>query len=501
VVCYFRDISNIVHARESILALNQQLMVSRERFRRVLDTEAVGLLFFNYDGVVIDANEPFLKMTGYTRSEVEKRELDWRRMTPPEWVRASEEQMEKLAATGRIGPYEKEYICQDGSRRWMLFTGRDLGDGTIAEYCFDISDRKRAETAVRESESRYHFIADRAQVGYWHWDLASDRLEWSALCKKMFGIPEDEPMSYERFLAALHPDDRARAEQAVREHLEGGGATHEYNIEFRSVWPDGTTHWILSKGSATFENGKPLRMAGIALDISDRKRIEEDLRAANSDLEQFAYSVSHDLQEPMRTLKIYTQLLGRRYGEKLQGEAQTFLNHIQQGASRMEMLLRDLLTYTRTTRLAPGQPADVGTAIQTALDNLGAAIADTRALITFEPMPSVPVHATQLQQLFQNLVGNAIKYHRPGVAPVVHVAVKRLDHRWLFSIADNGIGIEPEYRENIFGLFKRLHSADRYSGTGIGLALCQRVVELYHGRIWVESELGKGSTFYFTLPA
>ena len=168
----------------------------------------------------------------------------------------------------------------------------------------------------------------------------------------------------------------------------------------------------------------------------------------------------------------------------------------------MEMLVRDLLTYSQVATIE-GDPeyVDSNAAIQAAIGNLAGAIAETGAAVDSEPLPSVRAHRIQLQQLFQNLIGNAIKYHRPGIPPVVHTMARLEDGHWVFSVTDNGIGIEPQFKERIFGLFKRLHTGDEYSGTGIGLALCQRIVERHHGRIWVESEPGKGSTFRFTLPA
>jgi light-regulated signal transduction histidine kinase (bacteriophytochrome) len=243
-------------------------------------------------------------------------------------------------------------------------------------------------------------------------------------------------------------------------------------------------------------------MSGVNFDITERKRIETELRRANQDLEQFAYSASHDLQEPLRSVTIFSELLSGRYGDKLDGQALEFLGNIREGARRMEMLVRDLLTYTQAATIEeePGQ-ADANIIIQVAIANLAGTIAESGATMDFDPLPSVRVHAIQLQQVFQNLIGNAIKYHRPGVPPVVHATARRQDGTWLFSITDNGIGIEPQFQERIFGLFKRLHTGDEYSGTGIGLALCQRIMERNHGRIWVESEPGRGSTFYFTLPA
>jgi light-regulated signal transduction histidine kinase (bacteriophytochrome) len=167
----------------------------------------------------------------------------------------------------------------------------------------------------------------------------------------------------------------------------------------------------------------------------------------------------------------------------------------------MEMLVRDLLAYTQVTKIEPPtEKTDANLALQDVIANLSQAIAESNAQITYDPLPAVPVHGTHIWQLFQNLVGNAIKYRSPDRIPAVHVSVQRSGSNWLFSVRDNGIGIEPEYEERVFGLFKRLHTGDEYSGTGIGLAICQRIVERYQGRIWVESKPGEGSTFSFCLP-
>jgi PAS domain S-box-containing protein len=249
------------------------------------------------------------------------------------------------------------------------------------------------------------------------------------------------------------------------------------------------------------EAGRIVRWFGTGTDITGQKEIERELRNANTDLEQFAYSASHDLQEPLRTVKVFSQLLAARAKEKLDVQSLEYLNNVISGATRMEALVRDLLMYAQTTRFeTPSEPTDANQSIQAALTNLKVAVAETGAIIDFEPLPSLPVHSTQLALVFQNLIGNAIKYRRPGVTPIVHIESKKLNGHWLSSVADNGIGIDAQYKERIFGLFKRLHTSDHYSGTGIGLALCRRIVERYNGRIWVESKPGEGSTFYFILP-
>jgi len=204
----------------------------------------------------------------------------------------------------------------------------------------------------------------------------------------------------------------------------------------------------------------------------------------------------------LRSIKIYGELLTSRYGSKLDGQALEFLEYLRTGASRMEMLVRDLLAYTQVTRPNfPAEVTDANEALATTLANVQGAIVESGTTVTFDPLPPVRVHSTHLRQLFQNLIGNAIKYRSPERAAAVHVSAEQQSGFWVFTVSDNGIGIQPEYKEHIFGLFKRLHSGDEYSGTGIGLAICHRIVERYHGRIWVESEPGSGSRFRFALPA
>jgi signal transduction histidine kinase len=230
---------------------------------------------------------------------------------------------------------------------------------------------------------------------------------------------------------------------------------------------------------------------------------QEALLRANSDLEQFAHSVSHDLKEPLRNIRIFSELLLKEYGSTLDQRGAGFLDIVNAGAQRMDCLLADLLAYTQVSGTRDELPglADARNALDVALGNLGAAIRESHAEIIAGDLPAVRIRETHLQQLFQNLVGNALKYRRESCPPRISVASSRSGEFWLFTIADNGIGIAPQHREKIFGLFQRLHTNGQYSGTGMGLAICQRIVERYRGRIWVESEPGRGSRFLFTIPA
>jgi len=225
----------------------------------------------------------------------------------------------------------------------------------------------------------------------------------------------------------------------------------------------------------------------------------EALRQSNDDLNQFAYAASHDLQEPLRMVALYSQMLQRKYASAKDAETDQYVGFIVGGAKRMEMLLKDLLTYSQTgADVGPAQPIDCEPVMKKVLLNLQASIEQSSADISWNPLPTVQAHEVRLVQLLQNIVGNAIKY-RSEAPPKIRVSAERRDADWLFVVEDNGIGIEPEYAPQIFGIFKRLHG-QTYPGTGIGLAICQRIVERYSGRIWVESKPGEGSRFYFTLP-
>jgi signal transduction histidine kinase len=235
--------------------------------------------------------------------------------------------------------------------------------------------------------------------------------------------------------------------------------------------------------------------------VRQLKRWEHELRRSNQNLQEFAYVVSHDLQEPLRTVASYTQLLARRYRGKLDADADQFIAYAVDGAERMQRLIDDLLVLSRVgSRGGRFEPADCEAALAHAADNLKVAIEESRAALTHDPLPTVAADEGQLVQLFQNLVANAIKFH--GEAPPrVHVSAEQNAGEWILAVEDNGIGIDAEHFDRIFTIFQRLHTRQEYSGTGIGLAICRRIVEGHGGRIWVASEPGKGSTFYFTLPA
>lgn len=229
---------------------------------------------------------------------------------------------------------------------------------------------------------------------------------------------------------------------------------------------------------------------------------QEALIQANADLEEFAHSASHDLREPLRSIGIYSELLARRYGRSLDEQAIEFLDLIRSGAGRMDALLDDLLHYAHASSIPEEacEPMPALPALEAALENLAGAIQESNAKITIGHMPAVRMRASHLSQVFQNLIGNAIKYRNANKQIEIDVSARKAGSHWIFTVADNGIGVPAAYKETIFGIFKRLHSNSTYSGTGMGLAICKRIVERYRGRIWVESESGRGAHFFFSVP-
>jgi len=362
-----------------------------------------------------------------------------------------------------------------------------------------------AERALRASEERFCTVAESVSDMIYEWDL-KDKVDWHGDVDRLVGYPAGGfPRTMSGWTATFHPEDKDRVLAAVDGQLKG---TAPYNVEFRVAGKDGGWRWWSSRGTVLRdERGEPRRWLGAVTDITERKRAEEKLKAAladlersNKELEQFAYVASHDLQEPLRMVSSYTQLLAQRYEGQLDEKAKKYIDYAVDGAIRMQRLINDLLTYSRVgTRGNPLAPTDSRAVLGEALRNLAAMIEEKQALVTNDDLPTVRADASQLAQVFQNLIANAIKF-RGEAPPRVHVSAREQAGEWIFSVADNGIGIDPQYADRLFVIFQRLHTRDEYPGTGIGLALCRRIVERHGGRIWFESELGKGSTFYFTIP-
>lgn len=584
---------------------------------------------------------------------------------PDDRNRVMEKIKASLSGEGSL-EFEDEHrlLRPDGSVRWVKAKGRTF---LVAEngrrrpvgasgVVMDITENRTYQEALRRSRKELALAVRGAAIGTWNWDMRSGEMQWSDRCRQLFGIPLDEPMTFDLFLGALEPDEREPAKAAISQALE---KHEEYNLEHRIRWPDGSRHWIAVVGRGHYDDssGEVIGMSGIALDITARKEMEESLRASeeflrltneaadigtydtdletgrtrlspqlcailgftpcpdldieqsanlihpedrermqaqfqrsldpagnglvhsehrvvradgqvrwmvwrgqtifrvtpggrvavrhvgacfditerkrleealqrmnqelehrveertaqllganealvrsNLELQQFTYVAAHDLQTPLRSISGFAQLLQQEFRGRINDQADLWIGQLVHHVERMHELIQDLLIYSGVD--SPGRPfelTDFRELFDAALASLREDIARSGATVTRGELPTLMGDRIQLAQVMHHLIDNGIKY-RGKEPPRVHVAAERQEDEWLFSVRDNGIGIDKKHHRRIFEIFRRLHSQQAYPGTGIGLAICRRVVQRHGGQIWVESEPGWGSTFYFTLP-
>jgi PAS domain S-box-containing protein len=365
----------------------------------------------------------------------------------------------------------------------------------------DITERKRAEEELRESEARFRTLAESSPLA-----IFVNREDKVVLANpaaaKLFGASSPEDLIGKPALDLFDPDSRSLVRERIRVDSEEVPL-----VEVRILQLDGTPVDVEATASPFLDQGvKAIQV--LLRDITERKRAEEELRErtedllrSNTELEKFAYVASHDLQEPLRMVTNYTQLLQQRYQGKLDSDADEFIAYAVDGAARMRTLINELLAYSRVgTQGAPFVLTALDDLLDDALRGLEMTLSDVDAVVTRDPLPELWCDPTQIARVFQNLIVNAAKFHDAD-PPQIHVGARLEGEGWVFSVKDNGIGIDPEHFDRIFVIFQRLQSRAEYEGTGMGLAIGKRIVERHGGRIWVESRPGAGSTFFFTLPA
>lgn len=395
-----------------------------------------------------------------------------------------------------------DYVMKDNLKRLVPAIEREVREADARRK------RRKMEAELHEIEQRLELAVDGANIGIWDLTFKTGKVVYDQRWAQMLGytVEELEPMfhTWERL---VHPDDLPRTLEVWNAHVTGNSPSYE--SEFRLRAKSGGWTWVLSRGKVVERDaaGAPLRAIGTHLDITTRKGLDEalavkaqELARSNADLEQFAYVASHDLQEPLRMVSSYCQLLHRRYQDKLDATADEFIGFAVEGATRMQSLLEDLLTYSRVgTKEMSMEQVDCNIVLKDALTNLKLMLEQNDAVVTYDSLPTVLGHSKQLIQLFQNLISNAVKY-KGSQRPEIHVAVDDPEEAWRFAVRDNGIGFDPQFSDRIFVIFQRLHTKAEYPGTGMGLAICKKIVERHGGRIWAESTPGLGSTFYFSIP-
>jgi PAS domain S-box-containing protein len=366
------------------------------------------------------------------------------------------------------------------------------------------TERKRAEEAQVASEIRYRRLFETAQDGILILDADTGQIvEVNPFLITMLGFSRDQFLGKKIWEIGLFKDIVANIDNF--EELQRKEYVRYEDMPLETA--DGQRIAVEFLSNVYTVNNKKVIQCNIR-NITVRKKLEEDLiiKAAelarsNIELQQFAYIASHDLQEPLRAISGFTELLVKRYHGKIDEKADTYIDFITEGTTRMQQMIQDLLAYSRVqTQIHEFVLIDSNTSLDLALSDLQIATKEHNAIITNDPLPSIYADQEQITKMFQNLIGNAIKFHKLGVAPNVHISAKQNKNNWIFSVSDNGIGIRQEYADRIFKIFQRLHTRDEYPGTGIGLAICKRIAEQHGGTIWIESVPGSGSTFYFTIP-
>ncbi|MCU7494606.1 MAG: PAS domain S-box protein [Ignavibacteria bacterium] len=495
--------------------IEENLRQSEESFRLLTESLPQIIWSTSPDGYLYYYNKRWTEFTGLSLEE--SLGWQWLHLIHPDDQQKTKEAWLQAINTGADYEIEHRLRQKTGDYCWFLSRSIPMQEGgkiikwfgastNINEQKITLEELQEALGKLKESETKLLDAQKLAHIGSFYVDFHNDKVEWSEEIYRIFEIDTQMPaFSFEEWIQHVHPTDREKLMKLIDDSVIGKKTLES---EYRIITGKNKTKYVATISQPVFStSGNTERVFGTLMDITDRKlsqsRLErtlKELERSNTELEQFAYVASHDLQEPLRMMHSYAELLEKRYKGKLDESADDFLNFITGGAKRMQHLINDLLQYSRvSTRGKPFEPVDCMEVLSNVLDNLQVSIEESGAQITYDSLPVVRADRTQLVQLFQNLLSNSIKFSDKPI-PQIHVGLEEKESEWVFSIRDNGMGIDPEFFDRVFIIFQRLHDREKYPGTGIGLAVCKKIVERHHGRIWVNSVPGKGSTFYFSLP-
>jgi PAS domain S-box-containing protein len=465
-------------------------------FRAVVESTPTGVLMVDRSGAVVLVNREVERLFGYERSELLGQPIE---VLIPHRFREHHPD------------YRQSFYAQPQTR--TMGAGRDLfglrKDGAEFPVEIGLNPIETEEglfvlasvvdiSARRRIEARFRVAVESSPNGIVMVDRSGRIVLVNQETERLFGYGREELVGQP--IEILVPDQIHDRHPALREAFSHSperramGAGRDLFGRHKSG-----AEMPVEIGLNPIDTDEGLFVLATVVDISARKKAEADIRRSNEELERFAYVASHDLQEPLRTVASYVQLLERRYANQFDADGKEFLGYVVDGAKRMQRLISDLLALSRVgTRGAPLARVSADTVLDAAIANLQVTLAGAQAAITRGPLPDILADPVQLEQLFTNLIGNAVKFHG-AQAPSVRVSAERQGAEWVFKVEDRGIGIDPQYFERIFVIFQRLHPREEYPGTGIGLAICKKIVERHGGRIWVESEPGHGTKFFFTL--
>lgn len=504
---------DLTERKKSELLLSE----SEKKFRAIAESMPQIVWTAKPDGILDYFNSRGVEFTGEKLIEG-KYDLNWLKFIHPNDFPAAKRMWQNSLNTGELFELTFRLKQHDDKYCWFLTRAIPLlnDEGKIIKWLgtsTDIQHQKEVQERLIdalqklvENEEKLIEVQKITNVGSYVFNVIENSIEWSEVAYNILGKNSSENvLTVDNFFIMVHPDDIEKVREGFNNIIT---KKEPLSIEHRIILEDESIKYLHKIGKPIIDDKDNVtKVIGAITDITERKLIHmkleqtlEELSRSNKDLEQFAYTVSHDLQEPIRMIKGYSKLVNDRYTEILDEKARSFLEFILEGATRMQQLISDLLKYSRITSKAKSfDKVDCNSIIKDVLTDLQFQIIENDVSVDCENLPVLNGDQTQLRQLFQNLIQNAIKFKRE-INPEIIIKCKKRRKEYLFSIEDNGIGIEKESYERIFEIFQRLHERNKYEGTGIGLAICKKIIERHNGKIWIESELDKGSTFYFTIP-
>ncbi len=497
----------------------QQLVKQQERWNLGLKAAKIGIWEYNLLNNALHWDDEMFRLYGRTPADFEGAYLAWEKGLHEDDKQRAEAELAEAIAGGK--PFNTKFRVKtpDGRIRILKAVAEVHRDSSgkptkMIGANIDITESDELELIAKErlreiekGTERFQLVAEGASVGIWDWfEIKEDKEYWSPKFYELLGYENNEiPSSLTKFGELLHPEDQEMTFQKVKAHLE---CDDPFEIEYRLKTKSGLYRWFKGTGIASGKkNSQFRRMVGSIQDIHEKKLLEKErerreleLKRSNQELEQFAYVASHDLQAPIRHITSFISLIKKKMAANLtqDPDLSKWFDFITEGSETMGLLLKDLLAYSRIQKEALIKE---NIDLNLTLEKINKIIlhANPNATIRISNMPTVRGYPTQLFQLFQNLIQNAVKFNKPEAKPHVEINFSQNEKEFHFTIKDNGIGIEKSQQERIFHMFQRLHTKEEYEGTGIGLAICKKIVDYHGGKIWVESEINSGCTFHFTL--
>jgi PAS domain S-box-containing protein len=483
----------------------------------VLNDTKSGYWCYNVEAKRVTFSSQFLTVLGYEQSALNN-DLDTlsRLMLSDKWLKINAIlQMEIMANTPSCYDDFILYRKKDGHFLSLPCKGEKVSyndqESTLFIFNHNIASventlpNQELIEALAQRNHRFQTSLNASKIGIWDWDIVDNVLLWDDMMYEIYGVSKEKfGGAYESWQAGVHPDDIEKGEQDIHLALSGN---KEFDTEFRIFWRDGTVRHM--KGMATVERnneGQPLRMIGTNWDITKEKEAEYEklrlrqLESRNEELEQFVYVASHDLNEPLITISSFTHRLQDEYSPLFDKKGSKYLNFITSASEKLTALVYGLLDYSRIGSDLKIEDINILQLVQGKVDGLAKIVQKKEAIIEFDSLPIIKGYKIELEILFHNLISNALKFTKLNNPPVIEIIAEKKNDFWLFSISDNGIGIDDLHKKRIFFLFQKLHNHKEFNGTGIGLSQCKKIVEMHGGEIYFKSELGKGTTFYFTLP-